>query len=118
MVTIYHEWQVREHARRVGVSYMKKEMIASTSSCGSLAIGDDCGNLVAGDSRRVDVSRRHDGELVICDGREAGVAGTPSAKWCLISASLLCRISLMSDLTAVVVSARCNGVEEWRRCYR
>ena len=96
---------------------MKKEMIVSTSFCGSLVIGEDCRSLVAGDSRRVDVSRRHDpcGELAICDGREAGVAGTPSAKCRLISASLLCRISLVSDLTAVAVSARCNGVEEGRK---
>ena len=96
-----------------------KEMIASTSPCGSLAIGEDCGSLVAGDNHRVDVSGRHDpcGELVICDGREAGATGTPSAKRCLILASLLCKISLASDLTAVAVSARCNGVEEGRRRY-
>ena len=98
---------------------MKKEMIASMSSCGSLATGDNCGSLVAGDSRRVDVSRMHDpcGGLVVCDGSEAGIIGTPSAKCCLILASLLCMISLASHLTAVAVSTRCNGVEEGRRWY-
>ena len=51
-------------------------MIMSTSSCGSLAIGDDCGSLVTGDNRRKDVSRIPDsGErLVIGDERETGVA--------------------------------------------
>ena len=76
-------------------------------------IGDDRGSLVAGDNRWVDFSRTHDpcGGLVVCDELEAAVTGTPSAKDCLISASPRRRILLVNDLTAVVVSARCNGAE-------
>ena len=61
----------------------------STSSCGSLAIGDDCGSLVTGDNRRVDVSRiRHSGErLVIGDECEVGVTGIPLGQYCQISAA-------------------------------
>lgn len=63
----------------------------STSSCGSLAIGDDCGSLVTGDNCRVDVSRiRHSGErLVIGDRCEVGVTGIPLGQYCQISAAAM-----------------------------
>ena len=67
---------------------------------------------MTGDSRRVDVSTMHDpceGQMV-CNEHDAGVVGTLSAKWCLVSALLRRRMLLASDLTAVAVSARHKGV--------
>ena len=51
----------------------------STSSRGSLAIDDDCGSLVSGDNRRVDVSGMPGSCERLVNGyeREAGVTGIP-----------------------------------------
>ena len=67
---------------------------------------------MTGNSRRVDVSRMHDPceGLVVCDEYEAGVPGTLSVKCRLISAFPRRRMLLGSDLTAVAVSVRYEGV--------
>ena len=81
-------------------------MIASTSSCGSLEIGDNCRSLVTGGNGRVGGFRMSDSceRLVVFEGREAGVIGTHLGKCCLIFASVRCWTLLVSDSSAVAMS--------------
>ena len=75
----------------------------STSSCGSLAIGDDCGSLVTGDNRRKDVIPDSGERLVISDTHEAGIAGIPLGQCWQIFALLRYRIFLASNSTAAAI---------------